>query len=103
MEETHCTSRLCLYLALCDFARRFSEERGPGREKVLFGVILQAAVATAHRAIPRHLRRKLLDSNSATSKKKNNKLKTEMLLGRNELHTRYVPTPPFVCDRWNRC
>lgn len=55
-----------VYLVLCDFARRFLEERGPGREKVFFGVFLQTTVATAHRAIPRHLRTKL-DSNSATS------------------------------------
>lgn len=57
-----------VYLAYCDFSRWFFEERRPGREKVLFGVLLQATVATAHRAIPRHLRRKTLDSNSAASK-----------------------------------
>lgn len=57
-----------VYFAHCDFSGGFFEERGPGREKVLFGVLLQAAVATAHRAIPRHLRRKPLDSNSAASK-----------------------------------
>lgn len=56
------------YLAFYDFSGRFFEERRPGREKVLFGVLLQATVATAHRAIPRHLRRKTLDSNSAASK-----------------------------------
>lgn len=78
---------LGVYLALCDFAGGFLEEGGPGREKVLFGVLFQAAVATAHRAIPRHLRGTLLDSNSAASKPP----KTERMLGRNELqeHARY--------------
>lgn len=56
-----------LYLALRDFAQRFSEEGSPGREKVFLRVLLQAAVATAHRAIPRHLRGETLDSNSAAS------------------------------------
>lgn len=60
-----CVDRVCvcvlnLYLFLCDFSGGFFEERGPGREKVLFGVLLQATVATAHRAIPRHLRETLL-------------------------------------------
>lgn len=51
------------YLALDDFSGGLFEERRPGREEVLLGVLLQAAVATAHGAIPRHLRRKRLDSN----------------------------------------
>lgn len=45
-----------VYLALCDFAQRFFEKRSPGREKVFLGVVLQAAVATAHGALPRHWR-----------------------------------------------
>lgn len=56
------------YLAFRDFSRRFSEEGSPGREKIFLRVLLQAAVATAHRAIPRHLRGETLDSNSAASK-----------------------------------
>lgn len=47
-----------VYLAFCDFPRRFPEERGPGREEVLLRVLLQAAVAAAHRAAPRHVRTK---------------------------------------------
>lgn len=56
------------YLAVCDFPGRFFEERCPGGEKVLLGVFLQAAVAAAHRAIPRHLRAKLPDADPVASK-----------------------------------
>lgn len=50
-----------LYLAFGDFSYRFFDERGPGREEVFLRVLLQAAVAAAHRAIPRHLQRKTPD------------------------------------------
>lgn len=42
------------YLSLGGFSGGFFEEGGPGREKVLLRVLLQAAVAAAHRAVPRH-------------------------------------------------
>lgn len=83
-----------VYLALCDFSRGFFEERGPGREKVLFGVLLQATVATAHRAIPRHLRRKPLDSKSASSKPP----KIEQMLALNEVKIRQVSRTRSVCS-----
>lgn len=50
------TTTTHLYLAFGHFSQRFSEEGSPGREKVFLRVLLQAAVAAAHRAIPRHLR-----------------------------------------------
>lgn len=59
------SSILSSYLAFRDFSQRFPEEGSPGREEVFLRVLLQAAVAAAHRAIPRHLRGTTLDSNSA--------------------------------------
>lgn len=56
-----------LYLAFCDFSHRFFDERGPGRKEVFLRVLLQAAVAAAHRAIPRHLQRRTPDSNHPTT------------------------------------
>lgn len=60
-----CFFCLSAYLAFGDFSQRLPEEGSPGREEVFLRVLLQAAVAAAHRASPRHLRGKALDSNSA--------------------------------------
>lgn len=56
------------YLAFRELPLGLPEEGSPGREEVFLRVLLQAAVAAAHRAIPRHLRGKTLDSNSTTLK-----------------------------------